>query len=93
MNDITGNLDARKACTGAMKLHKKYLKKVRDLLLLSIDNIMSYDIYVYSVNTKILNGEHYIRRKNTQIADFSFESMLIPLILAFIFTKGNSNYH
>lgn len=25
---MTGNLDARKACTGAMKLHKKYLKKV-----------------------------------------------------------------
>ncbi|KAK2984812.1 hypothetical protein RJ640_004637, partial [Escallonia rubra] len=29
LNDITGNLDAKKACTGAMKLHKKYLKKVR----------------------------------------------------------------
>ncbi|CAN4104062.1 unnamed protein product [Withania somnifera] len=28
LNDITGNLDAKKACTGAMKLHKKYLKKV-----------------------------------------------------------------
>ncbi|GFQ00994.1 hypothetical protein PHJA_002243300 [Phtheirospermum japonicum] len=28
LNDITGNLDARKACAGAMKLHKKYLKKV-----------------------------------------------------------------
>jgi hypothetical protein len=28
LNDITGNLDARKACSGAMKLHKKYLKKV-----------------------------------------------------------------
>ncbi|CAN1318525.1 TBC1 domain family member 15 [Linum perenne] len=27
LNDITGNLDAKKACTGAMKLHKKYLKK------------------------------------------------------------------
>ncbi|XP_052206678.1 rab GTPase-activating protein 22-like [Diospyros lotus] len=27
LNDITGNLDARKACIGAMKLHKKYLKK------------------------------------------------------------------
>ncbi|CAK9150276.1 unnamed protein product [Ilex paraguariensis] len=27
LNDITGNLDARKACRGAMKLHKKYLKK------------------------------------------------------------------
>lgn len=25
---MTGNLDAKKACTGAMKLHKKYLKKV-----------------------------------------------------------------
>ncbi|XP_027341464.1 GTPase-activating protein GYP7-like isoform X4 [Abrus precatorius] len=28
LNDITGNLDAKKACTGAMKLHKKYLRKV-----------------------------------------------------------------
>lgn len=28
LNDITGNLDAKKACTGALKLHKKYLKKV-----------------------------------------------------------------
>jgi hypothetical protein len=28
LNDITGNLDAKKACSGAMKLHKKYLKKV-----------------------------------------------------------------
>ncbi|XP_021807343.1 TBC1 domain family member 15-like isoform X3 [Prunus avium] len=25
----TGNLDAKKACTGAMKLHKKYLKKAK----------------------------------------------------------------
>ncbi|KAL5972744.1 hypothetical protein ACLOJK_039549 [Asimina triloba] len=29
LNDIAGNLDARKACTGAMKLHKKYLKKAK----------------------------------------------------------------
>ncbi|VFQ95204.1 unnamed protein product [Cuscuta campestris] len=29
LNDVTGNLDARKACTGALKLHKKYLKKVQ----------------------------------------------------------------
>ncbi|KAH9803424.1 Rab-GAP TBC domain-containing protein [Citrus sinensis] len=28
LNDMTGNLDAKKACIGAMKLHKKYLKKV-----------------------------------------------------------------
>ncbi|KAK4344533.1 hypothetical protein RND71_034709 [Anisodus tanguticus] len=27
LNDVNGNLDAKKACTGAMKLHKKYLKK------------------------------------------------------------------
>lgn len=27
LNDMTGNLDAKKACTSAMKLHKKYLKK------------------------------------------------------------------
>jgi hypothetical protein len=25
---MTGNLDAKKACSGAMKLHRKYLKKV-----------------------------------------------------------------
>jgi hypothetical protein len=25
---MTGNLDAKKACSSAMKLHKKYLKKV-----------------------------------------------------------------
>ncbi|XP_057465685.1 rab GTPase-activating protein 22-like isoform X2 [Actinidia eriantha] len=29
LNDITGNLDARKACSGAMKLQKKYLKKAK----------------------------------------------------------------
>ncbi|XP_038689998.1 TBC1 domain family member 17-like isoform X2 [Tripterygium wilfordii] len=29
LNDITGKLDAKKACTGAMKLHKKYLKKAK----------------------------------------------------------------
>ncbi|WKA12415.1 hypothetical protein VitviT2T_029797 [Vitis vinifera] len=29
LNDITGNLDAKKACTGAMKLHRKYLKKAK----------------------------------------------------------------
>lgn len=29
LNDMTGNLDAKKACTGAMKLHKKYLKKAK----------------------------------------------------------------
>ncbi|KAF9589095.1 hypothetical protein IFM89_018826 [Coptis chinensis] len=28
LNDITGNLDAKKACSGAMKLHKKYLRKL-----------------------------------------------------------------
>lgn len=29
LNDITGNIDAKKACTGAMKLHRKYLKKAK----------------------------------------------------------------
>ncbi|KAL3821574.1 hypothetical protein ACJIZ3_007479 [Penstemon smallii] len=29
LNDITGNIDAKKACTGAMKLHKKYLKNAK----------------------------------------------------------------
>lgn len=28
LNDTTGNLDAKKACTEALKLHKKYLRKV-----------------------------------------------------------------
>ncbi|XP_017635879.2 uncharacterized protein LOC108477925 isoform X1 [Gossypium arboreum] len=28
LNDITGSLDAKKACNEAIKLHKKYLKKV-----------------------------------------------------------------
>ncbi|XP_028761803.1 GTPase-activating protein GYP7 [Neltuma alba] len=27
LNDMTGKLDAKKACTGAMKLHRKYLRK------------------------------------------------------------------
>ncbi|EYU33615.1 hypothetical protein ABFS82_08G177500 [Erythranthe guttata] len=31
LNDMTGNLDAKKACAGAMKLHKKYLKKVKNV--------------------------------------------------------------
>ncbi|GMH24976.1 hypothetical protein Nepgr_026819 [Nepenthes gracilis] len=29
LNDTNGNLDAKKACTGALKLHKKYLKKAQ----------------------------------------------------------------
>lgn len=29
LNNITGNLDARKACSGAMKLQKKYLRKAK----------------------------------------------------------------
>ncbi|XP_057766495.1 uncharacterized protein LOC130986961 isoform X1 [Salvia miltiorrhiza] len=29
LNDVTGSLDAKKACTSAMKLHKKYLKKAK----------------------------------------------------------------
>ncbi|XP_021685874.2 GTPase-activating protein gyp7 isoform X3 [Hevea brasiliensis] len=29
LNDMTGNLDAKKACSSAMKLHKKYLKKAK----------------------------------------------------------------
>ncbi|XP_051125752.1 uncharacterized protein LOC127247781 isoform X3 [Andrographis paniculata] len=30
LNEVTGNIDAKKACTGAMKLHKKYLKKAKN---------------------------------------------------------------
>lgn len=33
---MTGNLDAKKACTGAMKLHKKYLKKVINFFVLEV---------------------------------------------------------
>ncbi|KAI4366136.1 hypothetical protein MLD38_022054 [Melastoma candidum] len=29
LNELTGNLDAKKACSGAVKLHKKYLKKAK----------------------------------------------------------------
>ncbi|XP_068644380.1 rab GTPase-activating protein 22-like isoform X2 [Aristolochia californica] len=29
LNDVSGSIDAKKACTGAMKLHKKYLKKAK----------------------------------------------------------------
>uniref|UniRef100_A0ACD5U764 Uncharacterized protein n=1 Tax=Avena sativa TaxID=4498 RepID=A0ACD5U764_AVESA len=29
LNDVNGNLDAKSACAGALKLHKKYLKKVQ----------------------------------------------------------------
>lgn len=29
LNDMTGNLDAKKACIEALKLHKKYLKKAK----------------------------------------------------------------
>ncbi|XP_039026734.1 TBC1 domain family member 15-like [Hibiscus syriacus] len=31
LNDMPGNLDAKKACTGALKLHKKYLKKAKKI--------------------------------------------------------------
>lgn len=29
LNDLTGTLDAKKACSGAMKVHKKYLRKAK----------------------------------------------------------------
>ncbi|KAJ0983227.1 hypothetical protein J5N97_011482 [Dioscorea zingiberensis] len=29
LNDVNGNLDAKKACSGALKLHRKYLKKAK----------------------------------------------------------------
>ncbi|CAJ1956774.1 unnamed protein product [Sphenostylis stenocarpa] len=29
LNELTGNLDAKKACNGALKLHKKYMKKAK----------------------------------------------------------------
>lgn len=31
LNDMTGNLDAKKTCTSAVKLHKKYLKKAKQV--------------------------------------------------------------
>ncbi|KAJ8435915.1 hypothetical protein Cgig2_013262 [Carnegiea gigantea] len=30
LNDINGDIDAKKACTNAMKLHKKYLKQLKN---------------------------------------------------------------
>ncbi|KAH1142992.1 hypothetical protein AAZX31_12G126000 [Glycine max] len=30
LNDVNGNLDAKKACVAALKLHKKYLKKAKN---------------------------------------------------------------
>lgn len=30
LNEVTGNIDAKKACSGAMKLHKKYLQKAKN---------------------------------------------------------------
>lgn len=35
MSDITGNLDAKKACKEALKIHKKYLSKVVFVLYFS----------------------------------------------------------
>ncbi|EOA16661.1 hypothetical protein CARUB_v10004848mg [Capsella rubella] len=29
LNDMTGNLDAKKTCSGAIKIHKKYLRKAK----------------------------------------------------------------
>jgi hypothetical protein len=29
LNDVNGNLDAKKACAVALKLHRKYLKKIQ----------------------------------------------------------------
>lgn len=45
LNDITGNLDAKKACAGAMKLHKKYLKKVYPYFPSLLDLFMSQSLY------------------------------------------------
>ncbi|XP_071725819.1 rab GTPase-activating protein 22-like isoform X2 [Rutidosis leptorrhynchoides] len=30
LNDVSGNMDARKACIGAMKIHKKYLRRQKN---------------------------------------------------------------
>ena len=38
LGDITGNLDAKKACNEALKLHKKYLSKVISSTFLSVLN-------------------------------------------------------
>jgi hypothetical protein len=51
LNDVNGNLDAKKACAGALKLHKKYLKKVtcypignqaRAIVLASTTSVLEY---------------------------------------------------
>ncbi|KAG2283837.1 hypothetical protein Bca52824_055057 [Brassica carinata] len=36
LNDMSGNLDAKKTCSGAIKIHKKYLRKVISKFLLSL---------------------------------------------------------
>jgi hypothetical protein len=33
LNDITGSLDAKKACRGALQIHEKYLNTVSPLLM------------------------------------------------------------
>ncbi|EFH45838.1 rab GTPase activator [Arabidopsis lyrata subsp. lyrata] len=33
LNDMTGNLDAKKTCSGAIKIHKRYLRKVISMFL------------------------------------------------------------
>ncbi|AEE85300.1 Ypt/Rab-GAP domain of gyp1p superfamily protein [Arabidopsis thaliana] len=33
LNDTTGNLDAKKTCSGAIKIHKRYLRKVISMFL------------------------------------------------------------
>ncbi|KAJ0677683.1 hypothetical protein HanOQP8_Chr12g0439451 [Helianthus annuus] len=41
LNDTLGNLDARKSCSGVMKLHKKYSKKVH-VMPLCLNSIVSF---------------------------------------------------
>ncbi|CAN6889508.1 unnamed protein product [Brassica oleracea var. botrytis] len=36
LNDMSGNLDAKKTCSGAIKIHKKYMRKVISKFLLSL---------------------------------------------------------
>ncbi|CAB4308149.1 unnamed protein product [Prunus armeniaca] len=54
LNDMTGNLDAKKACTGAMKLHKKYLKKEHDIVHQTLQKYLTSEFEMKDQNSQDL---------------------------------------
>ena len=63
LGDITGNLDAKKACNEALKLHKKYLNKV---IIIS---------FMFFMDLKLLSGhenDNLIRNLDIQISYLLF---------------------